>query len=187
MSALNALPGVLNLPKSFSQKLGTLLREACSLNHAFKTEILKYDFEVFVAEPSSVWDPAQMTTLEAPVCADPQVISPVSLGIMASVSLENARVFCVHRKAGVLVDDPPSYGMRGWIARTMELFVTRPKLSRASIVPPTAFKQPPQMLSSHSTAISAQPCRTAQMCSTAPNRTASRQQPPSRDNVTWCL
>ncbi|KAF8317138.1 hypothetical protein DL93DRAFT_2226499, partial [Clavulina sp. PMI_390] len=64
IAALQALPGELPLSKEFSRELVALLRRAYNWNRLIKVEVLNYDFEVFVVEPSSLWEPVQMEPFE---------------------------------------------------------------------------------------------------------------------------
>ncbi|KAF8317141.1 hypothetical protein DL93DRAFT_2226502 [Clavulina sp. PMI_390] len=104
--ALQDLPGELPLSKAFSRELKSLLGRAYRWNRSIKVDVLKYDFEIFVVEPSSRWDSLQMEPFErlrTAIGAESKVVSPVALGIIASVSLDGARVSHVVRKALVLV------------------------------------------------------------------------------------
>lgn len=110
-SALDPLPGPptsTTLPDTFVPQLEAILKTAYKWNRTVKIEILKYDFEPFVIEPFSPWDPLQMESFErlrSPVRPDRKVISSVSLGLIGSVSLGGARVSHVQQKARVLVDE----------------------------------------------------------------------------------
>ena len=106
--ALQSLPGATTFPDSFGRELETILKTAYNWNRTVKVDILKYDFEPFIVEPFSHWDPLHMESFErlrSPVRADRKVISSVSLGLIGSVSLGGARVSHVQQKARVLVEE----------------------------------------------------------------------------------
>ena len=137
--ALEQLPDQLSFPDSFLPGLDSILKDAYNWNRTVKKDILKYDFEPYVINPLSTWDPAQMESFERvriPIQPQSKVISPVSLGLVGIVRLGNARVPRVHRKARVLLE--------GWFAsgsggRTMN---TSPGSRSAMPVSPIPFDQP---------------------------------------------
>jgi len=115
-SALERLPGPTTLPDSFQPQLEAILKTAYKWNRTVKMDVLKYDFEPFVVEPRSDWDPVQMESFErlrTTVRSDRKVISSVSLGLIGSVSLGGARVSHVQQKARVLVDEWFYHSSRG--------------------------------------------------------------------------
>jgi hypothetical protein len=64
ISALESLSGPTTLPDSFSPKLEAILKMAYKWNRTVKMDIVKYDFEPFVVEPFSDWNPLQMESFE---------------------------------------------------------------------------------------------------------------------------
>jgi hypothetical protein len=116
--ALEQLTDQLSFPNS-PPGLDSILKDAYNWNRTVKKDILKYDFEPYVIDPLSTWDPAQMESFERiriPIRPQSKVVSSVSLGLVESVSLGNARVSRVHRKARVLLEEWFASGSRG---RTM--------------------------------------------------------------------
>jgi len=129
-SALNPLPGPTTLPDSFGTQLEAILKSAYKWNRTVKTDVLKYDFEPFIVEPFSDWDPLQMESFErlrSVVRSDRKVISSVSLGLIGSVSLGGARVSHVQQKARVLVEEWFYNSSRGRTASTGGTPRPRPK------------------------------------------------------------
>ena len=129
-SALDPLPGPTTLPDSFGTQLEAILKSAYKWNHTVKTDILKYDFEPFIVQPFSNWDPSQMESFErlrSAVRSDRKVISSVSLGLIGSVSLGGARVSRVQQTARVLVDEWFYNSLRGRTATTGSAPQSRPK------------------------------------------------------------
>lgn len=142
VSALDALPGTLSLPDSFRtmflKDTRSLLRKAYNWNCLIKVEILKYDFEVFVVEPSSLWNPMKMESfekLQIPIHGGSKVISTVSLGLIASVSLDDARASLMERKARVIIDEWFSPNSRGGVMSVVPPTYSPAVISRA--VPPS--------------------------------------------------
>lgn len=188
--ALDALPGNLVLSKSFARDLRSLLRKAYAWNHIIKVDILKYDFEVFIVEPSSSWDPVQMEPFErlrTPVRATSRVVSTVSLGLIGSVSLDGARASHVQRKAKVMVEEWFSSNLRGRLASVVPPTYPPTAMSRAA--PPTMSPgpsiprtQPPPP----SGPITQQPGRTPQMSRDAVSRGPPVQQPPQKKSGGCC-
>lgn len=106
--ALESLVGQTSFPASFIPGLESVFRTAYDWNRIVKKEVLKYDFEPYVVEPLSSWDPDRMESferLETPIRPGTKVISVVSMGLVGSISLGGARVSHVQRKAHVLVEE----------------------------------------------------------------------------------
>ena len=134
--ALEQLTDQLSFPDSFLPGLDSILKDAYNWNRTVKQDILKYDFEPYVIDPLSTWDPAQMESFERiriPIRSQSKVISSVSLGLVGSVSLGNARVSRVHRKARVLLEEWFASGSRG---RTMNTSPESRSAMPVSPVPP---------------------------------------------------
>jgi hypothetical protein len=115
-NVLEQLTGQLSFPQAFSARLDSILKDAYNWNRIVKKDILKYDFEPYVINPLSTWDPAQMESFERiriPIQPYSKVISPVSLGLVGSVSLGSTRVSHVQRKARVLLEEWFARGPRG--------------------------------------------------------------------------
>lgn len=94
--------------RALFDRLSRIIRKAYSWNSVIKGGVLKYDFEVFIFEAGVKWDPDRMEVFErvrGAVNPDIPIVSQVSLGLVASVSLGGMRVSHVQRKAGVLVDE----------------------------------------------------------------------------------
>lgn len=133
--ALDALPGDFVLSTSFTGRVETIVNAAYDWNRVIKADILKYDFEPFVVEPSSDWNPVQMEPFErlrSSVRPDRKVISSVSLGLISSFSLPSGRVSYIERKAGVLVEEWFYNSLRG---RTMSAATPSAARSKPSNTP----------------------------------------------------
>lgn len=172
---LETLDGDFDLPSTFRKELEPILKVAYNWNRLIKVDILKYDFEPFVVEPSSKWDPVQMEPFErlrSDVRPDRKVISSVSLGLIGSVSLGGARVSHVQQKAGVLVEE---WFFNGARERTMSA-----ARGAARARPTAASKPPPQLgASSSSGGISTQPTGHMGMTMVTPARGESNKQDPA--------
>ena len=172
-SALNPLPGPITLPDLFGAQLETILKSAYKWNRTVKTDVLKYDFEPFIVEPFSDWDPLQMESFErlrSAVRSDRKVISSVSLGLIGSVSLGGARVSHVQQKARVLVEEWFYNSSRGRTASTTG-GASRPRPK------PPVTPSPSATNSSGSTFSQQQPTRQAGMSFNPPSA-PNRQQAP---------
>lgn len=192
VSALETLPGNLVLSKSFSRELRALLRKAYNWNRIIKVDILKYDFEVFVVEPGSIWDPVQMEPFErmrTPIRAGSRVNSTVSLGLIGSVSLDGARASHVQRKAGVMVDEWFANNTRGRVMSAMPPTYPPAAVSRAgpaTMSPPLPTTGKQLSTGSGPSTISSQPRGTPQMSINAPSQGPPRQQPAQEKKSGCC-
>ena len=121
VKVLEQSTGPTSFPDTFVSGLESILKDAYDWNRTVRKDILKYDFEPYVVEPSATWDPAQMESFERlriPMRPNSNVISPVSLGLVGSVSLGNARVSRVQRKARVLLEEWFASGPTGCTMNT---------------------------------------------------------------------
>ena len=106
--ALEQLTEQVSFPGSFLPGLDSILKDAYNWNRGVKKDILRYDFEPYVIDPLSTWDPAQMEPFECigiPIRPNSKIISSVSLGLVGRISLGNARESHVQRKARVLLEE----------------------------------------------------------------------------------
>lgn len=96
------------LLESFTTRLDGILKAAYSWNRTAKREAEKYACSAFLVEPGTMWDPSRMESFErlrVVVSRDSKIISPVSLGLMASVARSDEYVPYVQVKAKVLVEE----------------------------------------------------------------------------------
>jgi len=124
--ALNHLPGDMILLDSFAPELEDILKMAYQWNRTVKVDVLRYDLEPFVVEPSSYLDTDRMDVVEYSkpgVRRGDRIISCFSLGIMRNVSHDDMHVECVQQKAGVLVDFCPLKPLKtGFLSRLHSLY-----------------------------------------------------------------
>jgi hypothetical protein len=180
-SALDPLPGPTALPDSFMPQLETILKTAYKWNRTVKIEILKYDFEPFVVEPFSAWDPLQMESFErlrTPVRPHRRVISSVSLGLIGSVSLGGARVSHVQQKARVLVEE--------WFYNTARGRTTSAGPAQSRPKPLTSVPPPPLPTNNMSSPIVSQQPGASNQMSMRPPPASNRQDPPPKKGGFLC-
>jgi hypothetical protein len=94
--------------ESFTTRLEAILRAAYTWNRTAKREAEKYACSPFLVKPGTVWDSSRMKSFErlrVTVSRGSKIISPVSLGLMASVARSGAHVSHVLLKAQVLVEE----------------------------------------------------------------------------------
>lgn len=165
VATLECLPGNIVLPSFFSESLALLLQRAYNLNCTIKLDTLEYALTPFIVEPSSLWDPTCMEPFERSpslICFGSRAISLVSLGLIESVSVGRTRKTLVHRKAGVLVDEPPYSGVWGWVTSWMQGAHSSRKFSRLPLLS-TRLEPPSHLAVSDYTITNTQPGRTTSM------------------------
>ncbi|KAF8317134.1 hypothetical protein DL93DRAFT_590383 [Clavulina sp. PMI_390] len=185
ITSLQDLPGELPLSKEFSRELKSLLNRAYKWNRSIKVDVLKYDFEIFVVEPSSRWDPLQMEPFErlrTAIGAGARVVSPVALGIIGSVSLDGARVSHVQRKALVLVDEWFVGNARGRAISTVPPAYNPSRQQLATSYPPKPISALPPAPAG---TVTTQPRATPSMSMSPPKNTSS-QPPPEKPKGGCC-
>ncbi|KAF8317139.1 hypothetical protein DL93DRAFT_2165797 [Clavulina sp. PMI_390] len=173
-ATLQDLPGELPLSKEFNRELKFLLHRAYKWNRSIKVDVVQYDFEIFVVEPSSRWDSLQMEPFErlrTAIGVGARVVSPVALGIIGSVSLAGNRVSHVLRKALVLVDEWFKGNARGYTIGTVPPAYNPSRQQPAIPCPPKPIPSSPPVGT-----ITAQPRGTAPM-SMLPPSNRERQAP----------
>ena len=173
VKALEQSTGPTSFPDSFVSGLESILKDAYDWNRTVRKDILKYDFEPYVVEPSAPWDPTQMESFERlriPMRPNSNVISPVSLGLVGSVSLGGSRVSHVQRKARVLVEEWFLSAPRG---RTTSAHPKSPSGKSAPSMPPPVSGKPGARVTG------AQPPRTQAM-TVAPQPHPPKQTPPPK-------
>lgn len=99
--------------------LANIVQAACERNQMIKADVGRCAFAPFLVEPSSVWDPDRMESesferLRVPVQSGSQIISPISLGVLGSVTRDGgmSRSLYVQQKAQVLVNEPTNRKQR---------------------------------------------------------------------------
>lgn len=160
-SALQALPPPgESLPPIFTPRLRAILESAYEWNRVAKIDIVKYDFEPYMVDPFTPWDPERMECFErirTSTRIGAPVISPVSLGLIGSVALGGRRVSHIQQQAKVLVEEwfKDSAGSRARTVSAAARGGTRTNTSRG---------QPSQA----ARVVTQQPAATPQMMHTAP-------------------
>ena len=109
LASLDPLPGSLDaFPAAFIADIEAMLGNAYEWQRVVKVEVWKCDLEPFTIQPLSPYDPARMELFErirTPVENGRSIVSPVSLGLVATVAPGGQRASHVQFKAGVLVEE----------------------------------------------------------------------------------
>lgn len=183
ISALQALPPPgESLPPTFTPRLRSILEAAYEWNRVAKMDIVKYDFEPYIVDPLTPWDPERMECFErirTSTRIGAPIVSPVSLGLIGSVALGGRRVSHIQQQAKVLVEEwfKDSAGSRARTVSAVARGGTRTNTSRAAAQPSQAAGF-----------VTQQPTATPQMthAATPPPRSHPQANPPPPEKKKGC-
>lgn len=105
----STLPGApAFIPPEFIPELEGIVKSAYEWNCSAKRDLLEYDLQPFVPYPQTKWDPTHMEPFE--VAGDVHIettegiVSPISLGLIATRALDTGPLSKVQERSKVLVD-----------------------------------------------------------------------------------